>query len=134
MTLLEAMAQYGLSDKERFECAYPEWQEKRPSSTFYADFSVADVYGEKAIRDTYRRAFGEWKTSFKMLTELVAVLNHKIWFWHGRGDESKAKLYDGLWKEADAYGLDNLKGDELSHYEPRREKRGGPTLGSGRLF
>ena len=116
MTLLEAMSQYGISDKERFECAYPEWQEKRPNSTFFADFSVADVYGEKAIRDTYRRAFGKWKSNFKMLTELVAVLNHKIWFWHGRGDESKAKLYDGLWKEADAYGLDNLKGDELSHF------------------
>lgn len=116
MTLLEAMAQYGLSDKERFECAYPEWQEKRPSSTFYADFSVADVYGERAIRDTYRRAFNGWKHDYKMLTELVTALNHKIWFWHGRGDGEKTKLYDGLWRKADAYGLDNLKGDELKHF------------------
>lgn len=116
MSLMKAMAMYGLSDKERFECAYPERQEQRPSSTFYADFSVADVYGVKAIRDTYRRAFGGWKSNHKMLTELVAALNHKIWYWHERGDEEYARLYDGLWREADAWGLDNLKGEELSYF------------------
>lgn len=116
MSLVKAMAMYGLSDKERFECAYPEWQEQRPSSTFYADFSVADVYGPEAIRDTYARAFGEWKSNYKMLTELVAALNHKIWYWHGLQDTEYAELYDGLWKEADAYGIDNLKGEELTYF------------------
>lgn len=116
MNLMKAMAMYGLSDKERFECAYPEWQEQRPSSTFYADFSVADVYGPKAIRDTYARAFGEWKSNHKMLTELVAALNHKIWYWHGLQDMEYAELYDGLWKEADGWALDNLKGEELTYF------------------
>lgn len=116
MNLMKAMAMYGLSDKERFECAYPEWQEQRPSSTFYADFSVADVYGPKAIRDTYARAFGEWKSNHKMLTELVACLNHKLWYWHGLQDMEYAELYDGLWKEADGWAMDNLKGEELTYF------------------
>lgn len=116
MSLMKAMAMYGLSDKERFECAYPERQKQRPSSTFYADLSVADVYGAEAVRDTYARAFGEWKSDHKMLTELVAALNHKIWYWHEQGDEEYAKLYDGLWKEADGWAMDNLKGEELSYF------------------
>lgn len=115
MTLPQAMMMYAIPDKERFECSYPEWQEKRISSTFYADFSVADCYGVNAIKDTYKRAFKEWKKNYKMLTELVAVLNHKIWAWYEVNDEY-SQLYDQLWKEADAYGCDNLKDDELKHF------------------
>ena len=115
MTLQEAMMMYATPDKTKFECAYPEWQEKRPESTFYADFSVADCYGVKAINDTYKRAFDGWKSNVKMFTELVAALNHKIWAWHEVNDEYAA-LYDKLWKEADAYGIDTFKGDELNHF------------------
>ena len=116
MNLNRATNQYATTDKEKFECAYPEYQEKRADSTFYADFSVADVFGEQAIQDTYNRAFNEWKMNYKMLTELVAVLNHKIWFWHSIGITEYATLYNRLWKEADAYGADNLKGEELQHF------------------
>ena len=116
MSLQRAMLMYGASDKQRFDCCYPEYQEKRPDSTFWADFSVADVYGVKAIKDTYNRAFNEWKSNYKMLTELVAALNHKIWFWYEAGIEDYSTLYDKLWKEADAYGVDNLKDEELSHF------------------
>ena len=115
MTIIEAMAHYGVPDKERFECSYPEYQAKRPSSTFFADFSVADCYGVKAIEDTYKRAFGEWKSDVKMFTELVAVLNHKIWYWWKTNDEY-SKLYDRLWKEADAFGIDNFKGEDLTYF------------------
>lgn len=34
----------GRSDKDLFVCFYPEWQEKRVSSTFWDDFSIADLY------------------------------------------------------------------------------------------
>lgn len=116
MTLQQAMMQYSTPDKEKFECAYPEWQEQRPDSTFYADFSVADCYGVNAIKDTYNRAFNEWKSNYKYLTELVGVLNHKLWQHYEAGNTEVAQLYDKLWKEADAYGCDNLKGDELKFF------------------
>lgn len=116
VSLQKAMKRYGIPDRLWFECAYPEWQERRPDSTFYADFSVADVFGLKAIEDTYRRAFEGWKSDHRMLTELVAVLNHKIWEWNECGLDGYARLYDRLWREADAFGLDNLKGAELEHF------------------
>ena len=116
MNLIQAMSMYGTPDKEKFECAYPEWQEKRLDSTFYADFSVADCYGVNAIKDTYNRAFNEWKSNYKMLTELVGALNHKLWYWHDVGNEEYSQLYDQLWKEADEYGTNILKDDELKHF------------------
>jgi hypothetical protein len=42
-------------------------------------------------------------------------LNHKIFEWYGKND-AYAKLYDELWKKADAYACENLKGEELSYF------------------
>ncbi len=102
-------------DKDIFVCSYPEWQEKRISSTFWQDFCIADAFGLNAVKDTFRRAFGEWKTNYKMLTELVGVLNHKIWQ-HYSVTPELAELYDKLWKQADAWGSEHLKGEELEHF------------------
>ena len=49
MTIIAAMGMYAIPDKDRFPCLYPEYQDKRPSSTFFADFSVADCFHVKAI-------------------------------------------------------------------------------------
>lgn len=116
MPLIRAMSHYGSSDKYKFECAYPEYQTQRPESTFYADFSVADVYGEKAIQDTYNRSFAGWKSNVKMFAELTAMLNHKLWFWHDAGVEEYAQLYDKLWKEADEYGCNHFTKKEDATY------------------
>ena len=116
MTIIEAMGMYGIPDKDRFQCAYPDYQEKRPSSTFFADFSVADYFHENAIKDTYNRAFNEWKGNLEMLTELVAALNHKIWYWYERND-SYSKLYDSLWRQADEYLKENFtKKEEVAYW------------------
>ena len=116
MPLSRAMAMYGTSDKERFQCAYEEAQEGRPDSTFYADFSVADVYGEDAIRETFASAFSNWKGDARMFVELVAALNHKIWFWYEAGVEEYSALYDSLWRKADEYGCEHFKGEDANHY------------------
>lgn len=87
----------------------------KPITTFYEDFSIADHFGTAAIKDTYKRAFRSWKKDCKYLTELVMVLNWKIWEHHGH-NEAYAKLYNTLWEEADAWAMDNLKGEELSYF------------------
>ena len=33
------------------------------TTTFWQDFSIADCFGVQAIRDTFNRAFEEWKTN-----------------------------------------------------------------------
>lgn len=50
-----------------------------PKTTFWQDFSIADMYGAEAVRDTYNRAFAEWRSNTEYLCEFVFCLNHKIW-------------------------------------------------------
>lgn len=85
------------------------------STTFPSDFSIADRFGVSAIKDTFNRAFGEWKGHYKYLTHLVIALNHKIWQWYGKNN-AYAELYNELWGKADAYACENLKGDELDYF------------------
>ncbi len=84
-------------------------------TTFWSDFSIADSFGLPAVRDTFRRAFEEWKGNYKYLTELVLVLNHKIWQYHETRPEF-ASLYQSLWEQADQYAAENLKDDELGYF------------------
>ena len=85
-------------------------------TTFWQDFTIAEIFGVAAIKDTYKRAFSEWKSNHIYLTELVMVLNHKLWEHYQNGHQEYAKVYDELWKEVDAYACDNLKGEELAYF------------------
>ena len=58
----------------------------RPQYTFYGDFSIADWYGEKSVRDTYKNAIESWGDDYKALTEIALVLNHKSWSFDGDVD------------------------------------------------
>lgn len=85
-------------------------------STFWDDFSIADVFGGDAIKDTYKRAFKEWRSDYKMLTELIMVLNHKIGQHYEQGHDALAHLYNDCWAEADEWAISNLKDDELDYF------------------
>ena len=87
----------------------------KPLTTLYTDFSIADKFGENAIIDTYQKAFNELKNNYKYLTELVMVLNWKIWE-HNETNEDYARLYNNLWEELSTYAEENLKNEELSYY------------------
>ncbi len=86
-----------------------------PITTFWMDFSIAERFGHDAIRNTYDRAMKEWHTNYKYLTELVLVLNHKIWQTYNT-DEPTAKVYDELWRNAHEFACENLKDEELQYY------------------
>lgn len=62
-------------------------------TTFWDDFSIADKYGIAGVKDTYKRAFSEWKDDYKFFTELTLVLNHKIWQ-HYDSNRELAALFD----------------------------------------
>ena len=85
------------------------------STTFWSDFSIADAFGKEAVQDTFNRAFAEWKSDVRYLTDLVVVLNHKI-FQHFNGDRELSKLYDSLWKIADGYAMENLTGKDFEYF------------------
>ena len=85
-------------------------------TTFWQDFSIADAFGLDAIQDTYNRAFKNWKGNYKYLTELVMVLNWKLWQWNEKDNTEYVLLYEKLWTTADQWACDNLKGEELSYF------------------
>lgn len=88
----------------------------KPQTTFWDDFSIADAFGENAIRDTYKRAMDSWKDNYIYLTELVMVLNWKIWQYYEEDNVFYQDLYYDLWCDADIYACNNLTGDELDYF------------------
>lgn len=86
-----------------------------PKTTFWEDFSIADVYGAKAIQNTYNRAFSEWKSDVVYLTELTLVLNHKCWQHYQKNDEL-SQLYSNLYYQAREYAVDNLEGEDFEYF------------------
>ena len=87
----------------------------KPITTFYTDFSIADHFGPDAVRDTYQRAFQEWHTDYKYITELVLALNWKIWE-HYKDNEPLARVYDELYHTCNSWAWDNLTGDEQQYF------------------
>ena len=83
-------------------------------SSFWEEFSIAEDYGPEGIHHHYDIVFEQYKDNLKYLTELVLVLNIKIFIWYGV-DDDLGQMYDQLWKETDGYALETLKGDVL-HY------------------
>lgn len=81
-------------------------------TTFWEDFSIADAFGINAIKDTYKRAFKEWKEDLVYLTELVIVLNMKCWYWYEKGDNEKSQLYSELYYKTNDYAWTFVEGDE----------------------
>ena len=89
---------------------------ERVETTFNMDFAIADRFGVNAVKDTFNRAFKEWKSDARYLTELVMVLNHRCWYWYDCGNKKMSELYSDLFYKAQGYAYDNLKGDELKFF------------------
>lgn len=66
-------------------------------TTFALDFEIADGFGEKAIRDTYKRS-QYWISDYKYWTELVFILNWCIW---KHAQDPLGLVYDELWRDAE---------------------------------
>jgi len=95
---------------------YPEYEAQRVQTTFYTDFTIADHFGAKAVKDTYNRAFKEWRSDYKYLTELVMVLNHKAWHHYSKGNTGLSELYSDLYYKANDWAYNNLEGEALDFY------------------
>lgn len=85
-------------------------------TTFWMDFTIADRFGLDAIKDTFNRAFNEWKTNHIYLTELTLVMNWKCWQHYEAKNIQFSQLYQDYYYQLREYGLDNLKGNELQHF------------------
>ncbi len=85
-------------------------------NTFWFDFSVADMYGMSAIKDTYKRSFNAFKKDIDYITALAITLNHKGWQHYKEKNEKVSQLYFKLYEELDAYVLDGKEmGDDYKY-------------------
>lgn len=80
-------------------------------TTFYSDLSIAEVYGKKAIMDTYRRVMKEWLGNIEYITEFVMAINLKSWEHYDRGDMELSKLYSELYHKAYDKVAEHYKND-----------------------
>lgn len=79
--------------------------------TWLMDFDIADHFGEKAIKDTYKNALKFWKKDIVAIAQLYVALNMRLWFWYEKGNEKYAKIYDELF-----YKLRDYVYSEKPHY------------------
>ena len=84
-------------------------------TTFWNDFTIADAFGVDAIKDTYNRAFNEWKHDHIYITELCMVMNWKMFYWFEK-DDNKYQLYYDLFTTLDEWCMDNLKDEQLDYF------------------
>lgn len=84
-------------------------------STFFEEFSIAEQYGPKGIREHFNLVFREWKDNLKYVMELVQVLNLKVATWFGK-DDDLGMTYDELWHIADSYVFENYSKEDLQTY------------------
>lgn len=100
---------------------WPKWRVEEfcgyvPKTTFWDDFWIGYMFGgEAGVRDTFKRAFAEWKDNVEYVTELVMVLNHlgDIWW-----EKSKrvARLFYGLFEEVYDWCREHLVGEDREYF------------------
>lgn len=84
-------------------------------TTFFTDFTFAEMFWEKAIRETYQRCLKERSNDVRYFTEFVVALNWKIWEWYEK-DKKVAKVYDELRRQADLLALEIFKWKDKDYY------------------
>lgn len=84
-------------------------------TTFWSDFSIADAFGIDAIKDTFNRAFNEWKNNTEYVTELACVMSWKSCAWYEKNNEY-SMLYAEYYHKVDEWCMNNLKGKDMDYY------------------
>lgn len=84
-----------------------------PQTTFYEDFSIADMFGAKAVIDTYKRAFKGWKDNVVYVTELCMALNWKSW---EHQNDKLCETYCDLFYTLQDWCYENLKDEDLNYF------------------
>ena len=84
-------------------------------TTFWEDFTIADAFGENAIKDTFKRSFDGWKNNCEYVTELACVMSWKSCYWYQK-NEAYMNMYSEYYHKVDEWCMTHLKGDELQYY------------------
>ena len=91
--------QYGAICEKNWEINLSELNGYKRQYTFYSDFSIAEYCevwcrDRNAVKKTFNNVIKSWGSSYKALTEIILVLNHKSWSFHGNVDSKYLKCGD----------------------------------------
>lgn len=98
---------------EDFLAQFTDW---RPTTLYWQRFSIAEEFGRLEIRRVYKDIFKEAKKDYKLLTELVMILNHKTWQHNNNNVLGLSDLYEELYDDTKDYALDHMKEEELRYF------------------
>lgn len=95
-----------------------------PKTTFWQDFSIADLCGPRSITDTFKRAFNEWREDVEYIAELALVLNHKGCFYYVAAEQhdrdkyldALAQTYFAMYHAVNDYAREYFTGDDAEYY------------------
>ena len=120
--------QYGAICEKNWEQNLANMSGYERKYTFYSDFSIAEfcevwMHDRGAIVDTFNRVLESWGSSIEAMSEVVLVLNHKIWSFYDGVDSSYlkcgevnrdkiARLYDKLWRKATNFVIEKFGNDK----------------------
>ncbi len=107
--------EYAQREQAGFSKAIQDFSGYKTFTTFWGDLTIAEVYGEEAVRETFERVTRDWGQNYKYYTEFVLCLNHKIWRYY-KSNESLARVYDELWRRGDDYARDNFSPEGQEYY------------------
>ena len=79
--------------------------------TFYQDFQIADSFGIKGVRDTYRLVKEGWTDNPQAWGEVSCALNWRLWDLHETRPEV-AKVYEELWMDSQKVGWKRGENDK----------------------
>lgn len=86
-------------------------------SVVWQTFETADmILCNEELESFTKDLFESSKEDIVILTELVIVLNWKIWQHYDSGNMERSRVYNDLWCMADGWCCDNLKGDAAEYF------------------
>jgi hypothetical protein len=84
-------------------------------TTFFEDFNIANAFGADAIKDTFERAFKEWKNNLEYVTELAMVMSIYSCYFYEK-NENYMIIYSDYYHKVDDYVFKHFKGEDLIYY------------------
>lgn len=94
-----------------------EYTGYKPFTTFWQDYWIAVPFGVDAVKDTYRRAFDEWKSSHEYMTEMALVLNHIGWALYKKPEKKElAQVFFELYEKLDEWCYENFTEEQRAYY------------------
>ena len=109
---IKKVFEYAAANEAAFEEYWAGLGHER-KTTFFSDLSIAEVFGEDDIRDTYKRVLDEWIDNLTFIAEFVVCLGLKSSQWAGRDNgETLSSIYSNLYNEATDAFYKHYKGND----------------------